>query len=99
MSVGARVACPDLPPRHENCPRRRRDGQSEVKAEVDEKAMDRSSPDPVDTSRTGALSALRPFQPRLVAAAMGVPIDLNVLQDDHRAGKQCHPENLGSDGI
>jgi ABC-type transport system substrate-binding protein len=26
MSVDARVACPDLPPRHENRPRRRRDG-------------------------------------------------------------------------
>ena len=28
---------------------------------------------------------------------MGVPIDLHVFEDDHRAGKRCHPGNLGYD--
>ena len=60
-------------------PRRRRDGTNDVKAEAEGKAMGRSSPDPVDTSRTGALSGLRPFSAARGAAPTGVPIDLHVF--------------------
>ena len=53
--------------------------------------MGRSSPN-VKTSRTGAWSGLRPFSLRVSAAPTGVPVDLHVSEDDHRAGNQCHPE-------
>jgi hypothetical protein len=35
----------------------------------------------------------------MAVAAIGAAIDRYGLQEDDRAGKQGHPENLGSDGI
>ena len=69
--------------------------RTDVKAEGEGKAMGRSLPEPVRTSRTGAWSGLRPLSPRVTAAPTGIPVDPNASEEDHRAGKQCHPGNLG----
>src|SRR3954467_11171390 len=66
-----------------------------MKAAAEGKAMGRSSPKAVRTSRSATLSGLQPFSPRVSAAPTGVPVDQHVSEDDHHAGSQCHPENLG----
>jgi hypothetical protein len=64
-------------------------------SESEGKAMGRTLPEPVRTIRSGTWSGLRPLSPHVTAAPTGILVDPNASEEDHRAGKQCHPGDLG----